>query len=76
MRLKITDTNFTSHPKWLFKLVDEQGCDYYIMQNSFYEEYGLTTPVTKKHLDSLDKGSSIICEYKNVEGKRVIVNIG
>jgi hypothetical protein len=31
MRLKIKDTNFTTKYEWLFKLSDENGNNFYIM---------------------------------------------
>jgi len=74
MELEVKDVNFTNNYNWLFKLSD--GVDeYYIYNDYFYYEKGLKTPITKKELDSLDVGHSILCEVKDYEGVKVITKI-
>ena len=55
MRLRITNTNFTTKHDWLFKLADENGNDFYVMNKVFYEKHNLKSPITKKELDYIIK---------------------
>lgn len=75
MRLKITQTNFTTEQDWLFQLIDTDGNNCFIMDNPFYKRYGLKSPVTKKELDSWDKGYWISATVAEIEGKRIIVEL-
>jgi len=74
MRLKITDVNFTTEEEWLFKLSDGNN-DYYILTDTFYKSKGLKSPISKKELDSLDVGHSVICETKEFEDFKVVIRI-
>lgn len=74
MRLKIIDVNFTNDKNWLFKFSDSFS-EYFVMNDSFYERNGLKSPVTKKELDYLDVGTSILCESKEIDGIKVILKI-
>lgn len=73
MRLKIIEVNFTSRYEWLFKLKDHNDDIYYIMDESFYKKYNMKTPITRQHLDSLDKGQSINAITKDINNMKIVV---
>lgn len=75
MRLKITDTNFTTKHDWLFKLVDENGNDFYIMNEAFYKKNNFKSPITKKELDYYDRGYWIFASVEQIEGKRIVISV-
>lgn len=75
MRLKIIDVNFTDGQDWIFKLQDEEGNHFFIMNYFFYKEHGLKSPVTKKELDSYDKGQWINVILKEVAGKIIVIDL-
>lgn len=75
MRLRITDTNFTTKFNWLFKLSDENGNIFYIMNESFYKSHSLKSPITKKELDYFDRGQWINAHIDLFDGKGVVVEI-
>ncbi|HSR37375.1 MAG TPA: hypothetical protein VLL95_00570 [Phnomibacter sp.] len=75
MRLKITDTNFTSINEWLFRLVDESENVYYIMNEPFYRKHNIKSPVSKKELDCYGRGQWITVSVEEIDGKRVVVNM-
>jgi hypothetical protein len=74
MRLKITDINFTNEYNWIFKLSDGIN-EYYILTNDFYEKMRIKTPISKKELDYLDIGQSILCEIKDFEDIKIVTKI-
>ena len=74
MRLRITDTNFTTKFDWLFKLADEKGQDFYIMDESFYKQHNLKSPITRKELDYYDRGQWITASVKEIGGKNIVVS--
>lgn len=75
MRLKITDTNFTAKYEWLFKLSDEDGNDFYIMNEAFYKNHGFKSPITKKELDYYDRGQWITAFVEQIDGKGIVISI-
>ena len=74
MILKITNINFTTEFKWLFLLHDSEQNEYLIMDEHFYFENGLKTPVTKKELDMWDIGHRINCQFKTIEKLNIITS--
>lgn len=74
MMLTITGTNFTTSFDWLFKLSDDKGDDFYIMDNKFYKSHKIKDIITKKELDYFDKGTVINCVVEEIDGKNVVVN--
>ncbi|MFZ4796241.1 MAG: hypothetical protein ACOYMA_02035 [Bacteroidia bacterium] len=75
MRLKITDTNFTTKYDWLFKLADENGNDFFIMNTTFYEKHGFKSPVTKKELDSYDNEQWVNVIVEKIDGMGIVVGV-
>lgn len=75
MRLKITDTNFTTKYDWLFKLTDYNDEVYYIMDEFFYRKYNMKTPITRLHLDSFDKGQSINATIREINNRKIVVEL-
>lgn len=75
MRLKIVDVNFSKPNNWLYHLCNTQNVDYYIMNENFYMENNLTTPITKRELDYLDIGYWITADTKEVDGKNIVTSI-
>lgn len=75
MRLKIIDVNFTNDHDWVFKLQDEKGNHFFIMNQLFYKAHGLKSPITKKELDSYDKGQWINVILKEVAGKIIVIDL-
>jgi translation elongation factor P/translation initiation factor 5A len=75
MKLQIIDTNFSNEAEWLFKLLDEQDEEYFIMQNEFYKRFKLSSPITKRELDSLFIGTRIEASTIIVEQKRIVLKI-
>ncbi|UXX79790.1 hypothetical protein N7E81_01540 [Reichenbachiella carrageenanivorans] len=74
MRLKVKDVSFTNDEEWLFKLGDGTN-DYYILTESEYKKMGLNSPISRRELDSLDVGHSILCETQNVNNINVVTKI-
>jgi hypothetical protein len=75
MKLKITNTNFTTRYDWMFKLSDEKGEEFYIMNDSFYNNRHLKSPLSRKELDHFDTGQWIIANSKVVDGLNVITEL-
>ncbi len=75
MRLTITDVNFTSKYDWLFKLIDQSNEIYYIMDDRFYRNHKVKSPITKQHLDYLDVGQSISAITKEINGKKIVIEL-
>lgn len=75
MRLRIVETNFTTNYNWLYKLDDENGNDFYIMNESFYKNHNLKSPITKKELDYYDRGQWITASIEQIEGNKIVVSI-
>lgn len=73
MRIKITDVNFTKQHEWIFKLVNEFGDVYYIMNELFYKKHNLKTPLTKRELDTYDRGQWINASVENIEDIKVVI---
>jgi hypothetical protein len=74
MKLKILTINFTRSHNWLYKLVDENATEYYIMTFQFYEIHKLKSPINKHHLDYFEKGISINASTK-VDNLNVVLDI-
>jgi hypothetical protein len=75
MRLRITDTNFTTRYDWLFRLVDESGNDFYIMNAAFYKKHNFKSPITKKELDTYDRGQWITATVEKIDGKGIVIGV-
>lgn len=75
MRLKIIETNFTKNHDWLFKLTDESGVEFYIMNEIFYKKHKIKSPVTKIELDVYDVGQWIDALVKNLDGKGIVIRV-
>jgi hypothetical protein len=72
MILKIIATNFRAEFNWLYKLIDNSGREYYVMQDGFYKIKGFKSPVTKDKLDTLDINQSVDCVYELIDEKNII----
>jgi hypothetical protein len=75
MRLQIIDTNFTNNFDWLFMLSNEHGGKFYIMNQIFYSDNKLKSPITKKELDNFDRGTWINAIVEHIDDKDVVVQI-
>ena len=75
MRLRITETNYTTKYDWLFKLNDEKAEEYYIMSEVFYKKHHLKSPITKHELDYFDKGIWVTATVKLIDAKNVVVEL-
>ncbi len=75
MRLKISEVNFTSKFDWLFKLIDEKENNYYIMNELFYKVHNYKSPITKNELDYYDKGLWITALVKEIDQKKIVIEI-
>jgi len=75
MKLQIIDTNFSNKSEWLFKLLDEQDEEYFIMQNEYYKRFKLKVPITKRELDGLFIGTYIEASTIIVEQKGIVLKI-
>ena len=71
----VTESNFTNSKPWIFKLIDSSGSTCYIMNEGFYKENGMRTPITKRELDSLDVGYIVKGEAIEISETRVLINI-
>ena len=75
MRLKIVEVNFLSYPNWIFKLLSETKEECYIMNGAFYKHYNLNNPISKKELDSLDKGYWINAVVERISDTNVVTSL-
>jgi translation elongation factor P/translation initiation factor 5A len=75
MRLRIIETDFTAHNGWVFKLVNESGNDFYIMDDAYYKKHSLKSPITKKELDYYDKGLWINASVVQIEGDSIVIGV-
>jgi translation elongation factor P/translation initiation factor 5A len=75
MRLEVIDTNFLNDFDWLFKLRDEKGSYFYIMNKDFYKTHNIKSPITKNELDYLDKGFWLKCKVEEIDGRAIVVSI-
>lgn len=73
MRLKIIETNFTTKYEWIFSLVDENGNRFYIMNGEFYKNHNFKSPITKKELDTYDKGQWITAKVEKINGNGIVI---
>ena len=73
MMLTVTETNFTTKFDWLYKLSDKRS-DFYIMNDDFYKSHKMTSPITKRELDFLGRGSVLNCVVEEIDGKNIVVN--
>lgn len=73
MLLTIVDVNFKPEQDWLFKLNDSRRNFYFIKDASFYKKHGLQNPITKKELDSYDKGVTIKANVRVIEGLNIVI---
>lgn len=72
MRLKISEVNFTSQHDWMFKLVNEQGINYFVMNEAFYKRHMQKSPITRKEIDHWDRGQWINATVSTLGGINVI----
>lgn len=75
MRLRITDANFTTRHDWLYKLADENGNVFYIMNEAFYKKHQFKSPISKRELDYYDKGQWITASVEQIDGKGIVVSV-
>ena len=75
MKLTVTNTNFLNRYDWIFELKDDNEKLYYIMDTPFYKQLNLKSPISKKHLDSLDKGQAIDADVIDFSGRNVVISI-
>jgi hypothetical protein len=77
MELIITDLNFRNDHDWLFKLKDQEGTIFYIMDSAFYETFNLRSPIiARKHLDYYDIGTHLnAVDVKEVNKKLIVISI-
>ncbi|MBJ2131123.1 hypothetical protein JC525_19590 [Alteromonas sp. IB21] len=75
MLVKVVEASFTTDSPWLFRLSDAESREYFVLNSNEYALHGLSSPVTKKHIDSLDVGSTSRIEYTEIGGKYVVTAI-
>jgi hypothetical protein len=68
-------SDFLEKDKWLFIVEDAMKIEYFIMDDSFYKRSNLKSPVTKRELDSLDKGMQIEFDYKEINNVNLVTKI-
>ncbi len=56
-------------------LIGRRLNDYQTTQGSRFARWDANTPVTKKHLDSLDVGATVCVSYEVVEGQNIVTSI-
>jgi hypothetical protein len=69
MKLEITDMNFLNNEDWIFKLVDNVGNIYHVMNDKFYKANDLRNPISKHEFDYYDIGTVINAAVIMVDGK-------
>ncbi|WP_346320970.1 hypothetical protein [Chitinophaga sp. YIM B06452] len=75
MRLRIVEINFTARHDWLFKLCNEAGNEFYVMNEVFYKCHYLRSPIMKRELDQYDKGQWITAFVESIGGKGIVVKV-
>ncbi|MCD6010449.1 MAG: hypothetical protein K0Q79_311 [Flavipsychrobacter sp.] len=75
MRLRVIEYNHLSYPNWTFKLLSETQEEYYIMNNGFYKQYNLKSPISYRELDSLDKGCWINAVTERINDTNVVTSL-
>lgn len=75
MKLKIIEVNFTSNLNWLYKLINQEGSIFYIMQKDFYDALELHSPVTKRELDCYDTGHFISADVVQNNDANIVTRI-
>lgn len=74
MILKVLNVNFSTEFDWIFKLIDSEHNEYFVMDNNFYSNNGLKTPIKHNHLDTLDIGHSINSHFKTINTVKIITS--
>ena len=75
MKLEISDCHFLNDSDWLFKLKDDQGDIFYILNSIEYSKLNIKSPITRRQLDSYDKGVIINAEVRLIASKNIVVAI-
>jgi len=75
MKLEITDLNFLNKEEWIFKLVDNVGNIYHIMNDKFYKANDLRSPISKHELDYYDIGIVINASFIIADGKNIVTKV-
>ena len=75
MRLKVIEIDFTTHNNWIFKFVDSNGCEYFIMNSSFYSENKMKSPISKKELDTLSVDHWLSANVLNINGIMTVIQL-
>lgn len=68
-------SDFLKEQKWLFIIEDDMRVEYFIMEESFYKNNGLKSPITKRELDSLSKNMQIEFDYKVINHLNLITKL-
>lgn len=75
MRLKIVQVNFGLKYPWIYKLNDEHLDEFYIMNEEYYKTHKMKSPITKKELDSYDRGMWINAHSEGIENFQIITHV-
>jgi hypothetical protein len=75
MELRVVDTNFANTKDWVFKFENEENEIVYAMDDPFYKNYGLKSPINKQHSDTYEVGMVIGADVENFAGKMAVTKI-
>ena len=59
----------------MFKLKDEEGDNFYILNASYYREINLKSPITRNQLHCFYKGSVIEADVMEVDSKKIVTAV-
>jgi hypothetical protein len=74
MNLRVSNVNFTNEFDWLFKLVDFEKNEFLIMNDYFYKRNNMKSPISRIHMDSLDIGQTINCNFKIINETKIVTS--
>jgi hypothetical protein len=74
MNLRVSNVNFTNEFDWLFKLVDFEKNEFLIMDDYFYKRNNMKSPISRIHMDSLDIGQTINCNFKIINETKIVTS--
>lgn len=75
MKLKVVDYNFLNTKDWIFKFENERKKVVFVMDDPFYKNAGLKSPLTKQHSDTYVAGMFIEADVENINDKNVVTKI-
>lgn len=75
MKLTITHSNFSAENDWIFKLKDDEGNTFYILNSKYYRDAKLKSPITRNQLHYYYKGSVIEAEVKELNTLKVVTTV-